>query len=168
MVLPKLEWTPSSSSSQQKDFLTYGFKSPNSGEANPVVFLNPADSSQLTEWDFSSVTYPRTRKVFPNWCLINSIALIVRSGLAIATRSEVPDAPRNRKFASRPHHFKFPLLSGSGLFYKTFSKLKKATPERKIRNGSVRLPYTSHARHLKIAPFLGMVLPFPPSCAVGF
>ncbi|GIZ05342.1 hypothetical protein CEXT_541281 [Caerostris extrusa] len=30
-------------------------------KTNPVVFLNPADSFQLTEWDF---TYPRTRKVF--------------------------------------------------------------------------------------------------------
>ncbi|GIX68326.1 hypothetical protein CDAR_319711 [Caerostris darwini] len=65
-------------------------------------------------------------------------------------------------------HFKFALLSGSGFFYKTYSKLKKATPERRIPNGSVRLPYTSHARHLKIAPFPGCdPAPLPQSYAVG-
>ncbi|GIY61587.1 hypothetical protein CEXT_181811 [Caerostris extrusa] len=45
-----------------------------------------------------------------------------------------------------------------------------ATPERKVRNGSVRLPYTSHARHLKTAPFPGVILPSlsPESINVHF
>ncbi|GIZ05341.1 hypothetical protein CEXT_541271 [Caerostris extrusa] len=70
MDLPKLEWTPSSSSFQQEDFLTYGFKAPNFGNS-----------------------------------------------------------------------------------------------KRKTRNGSVRHPYTSHARHLKTVPFPSVILPSSLLCS---